>query len=664
MNSTDGSTHTDSSYTLRFLDNRLSAQLMRLELGFKVGSKVTVESLDLSNASPMQDGLFSRFEGKRGSLSPVLRVRSPEAGQPALLQLRVQNGTPGPMRLQRLALVCEVSFGDAAMSAEKLFWIRNGWQSWSFCGVVPASAPTFSMPKREFAYRIKEDADVPREKAPFTSDMLGGVRYGADALFVGAGQQRFFQHVEYQVEGSRLFLSLVVDLDDAPVGPDGALDAAAWELEAGGSLTELAGRWAGRKGVVKKQRPPLMAWCSWYQRGPKISFDYVSKIIDILKSRPELSTVKLVQVDDGYQNRVGDWLDPKPAFGSDLRRTADLIRSSGYEAGLWVAPFIAQGHSRLFKEHPDWFLRRDDGFYSAGWNPIWMDSIRALDTSHPGVLEWLDSLFRRLVSYGFTFFKLDYLYPAAIHARRHQLNMGRFEAFRTGLETIRKAVGPECTLLGCGAPLAPSIGLVDAMRVSVDIDVTWENPAWLRLGTGDRETLGLGPATRNSLTRGAFCNPFFRVDPDCLLLREAKSSLTPDERQTALWLASLNGEWVLLGDDLTRWKEAQFAQLKQALGQLAFQAQPLDSLDQPLPQWVMAHRPGETVLAAFNLGAEPQPVSMPQLPGVVPEGPWQAVTAGPVDVTPQWIRFGQVPAHGTQVAVASNSLSSHSKERK
>lgn len=41
-------------------------------------------------------------------------------------------------------------------------------------------------------------------------------------------------------------------------------------------------------------------------------------------------------------------------------------------------------------------------------------------------------------------------------------------AYRSGLQLIRDAVGPEGYLVGCGAPIQPSVGLVDAMWVSPD----------------------------------------------------------------------------------------------------------------------------------------------------------------------------------------------------
>ena len=49
-------------------------------------------------------------------------------------------------------------------------------------------------------------------------------------------------------------------------------------------------------------------------------------------------------------------------------------------------------------------------------------------------------------------------------------------AYREGLEVIRDAAG-DAYLLGCGAPILPSVGLLDAMRVSPDTAPEWEPPS-------------------------------------------------------------------------------------------------------------------------------------------------------------------------------------------
>lgn len=643
--------------SLRLCSNHgLCVELLALELEYRTGNQLALNRLELPSAPGSAQGLAHRFVGTETLVQPILDLLPAAESGLQQLSLSVRSQSPAPAWGQKLSVIGRVVMKDqTALPATGLAWIRNGWQSWSYCGLLPASNPTFPLPSRDFAYRIKEDADISRAQAPYVSDMIGGVRAGEAALFFGAGDQKFFQNVVYAYSDGQLTVRLEIDLDEAPIPLEGLLLAGSWQLEPGHSLTELASRWAERKRVPRKSQDNLLAWCSWYQRGPNISLDYVNRTISVIKSRKELSGITLVQVDDGYQNRVGDWLDPKPSYGGDLLQTAQTIRQAGFQAGLWVAPFIAQQRSRLFQEHPDWFIKRDNDFYNAGWNPFWLDTIRALDTSHPEVLRWLTHLFRTLVSYGFTFFKLDYLYPAAIRCRRHDASVGRFQAFRQGLEAISQAVGPGVTLLGCGAPLAPSIGLVDAMRVSVDIDVRWQNPGWLRLATGDTETTGLGPAVRNSLTRGPFCSPLFRVDPDCLLLRQKGSTLTTEELNTAGWLAAMHGEWVLLGDDLTKWTEVEFQRLQQVLPNISTQATPLDSLDSPMPTWTLANQGNRQVLVGVNLASNADSLNIPLSVPVVPKGPFGALSQATMEVTQQHLSFTAVPAHGTRVAVTSST---------
>ena len=68
--------------------------------------------------------------------------------------------------------------------------------------------------------------------------------------------------------------------------------------------------------------------------------------------------LRYVQIDDGYQPAMGDWLEPGKAFGGDLGGVLREIRKRGFEPAIWVAPFIAEAGSNLFRNHPDWFMCR------------------------------------------------------------------------------------------------------------------------------------------------------------------------------------------------------------------------------------------------------------------------------------------------------------------
>src|SRR6266542_2168923 len=122
----------------------------------------------------------------------------------------------------------------------------------------------------------------------------------------------------------------------------------------------------------------------------------------------------------------------------------------------------------------------------------------------------------------------------------------RAQAYRRGLEAVREAVG-ERFILGCWNPLGASIGLIDGARISPDVAPFWHPPG----GAGDdvapfwHPPGGAGDAAhnrmsapsalnaiRNSITRWWMHGRLWQNDPDCLLVRDSETALTPDEVQT------------------------------------------------------------------------------------------------------------------------------------
>ncbi|MFC4554228.1 glycoside hydrolase family 36 protein [Georgenia faecalis] len=207
-------------------------------------------------------------------------------------------------------------------------------------------------------------------------------------------------------------------------------------------------------------RPALRAaprvWCTWYRYFEAVTADDVR---DDLRAMDRLDLpVDVVQVDDGWTLGLGEELAPNPAFGF-LDRLVDDVHAAGRRVGLWVAPFLVGRDSTLARRHPDWVMG------DAGEN--WGTGLVGVDLTHPDLRAHLHRWLADLVARGVDYLKLDFLYGGALPGRRHE-ESGEVAAYRSGLALVRDAVGPDTYLLGCGAPLLPSIGLVDAMRVSPD----------------------------------------------------------------------------------------------------------------------------------------------------------------------------------------------------
>lgn len=109
----------------------------------------------------------------------------------------------------------------------------------------------------------------------------------------------------------------------------------------------------------KNYKESPAGWCSWYCIGPGITEEKINENIASIKSKiPEL---KYIQIDDGYQPHMGDWLDVGDKFTRNMEDICKDIKAQGFEPAVWVAPFIASGKSKLFKEHPDYFVKDDNG---------------------------------------------------------------------------------------------------------------------------------------------------------------------------------------------------------------------------------------------------------------------------------------------------------------
>ena len=163
--------------------------------------------------------------------------------------------------------------------------------------------------------------------------------------------------------------------------------------------------------------------------------------------------------------------------------------------------------SRIYAEHPEWLL----GGARAGAN--WGQEQAVLDVTHPGAEEYLRMVFGRLRRMGIDYFKLDFLYAGALAGRRADDNATPLTAYRRGIETIREAIGPESYLLGCGAPILPSVGLVDAMRVSPDTGLRYE------ARDGDPSMPSQRAAALTGRARAWQHGRFWANDPDCLIAR-------------------------------------------------------------------------------------------------------------------------------------------------
>ena len=298
-------------------------------------------------------------------------------------------------------------------------YLYSGWQSWSLTAWVETGRRL--RPLRPASLNaMQTDPAYARELRPHGS-WYGAVEMpDGQVLLLGA-----------------LGLDSHVRLDAGQV-LTGWFEAGAGEWFVGcgeedGLFAQYAGLLKERFGAGREQSSPRV-WCSWYSLYTGITEARLFKILHDLGDLP----FDVFQVDDGWQISVGDW-EPNTKFPLGMDGLAARIQATGRKAGLWLAPLLVVPSARLYREHPDWLLRDARGrLVSAGFN--WGEQLYALDTSHPGALDWLRALMKRVRGWGYDYVKLDFLYAGALPGQRH-IHPPRESAYRNGLAVLREALG-------------------------------------------------------------------------------------------------------------------------------------------------------------------------------------------------------------------------------
>jgi alpha-galactosidase len=107
--------------------------------------------------------------------------------------------------------------------------------------------------------------------------------------------------------------------------------------------------------------------------------------------------------------------------------------------------------------------------------------------------------------------------------------MPREAAYRQGLKRMREAMGSDAFFLTCGAPILPSLGLCDALRVGPDVSGKWEDPRDATL-LYNPTTPGTRNAIRTTVNR-LWLQPLVIPDPDVAYFAERENFLTVEQKQ-------------------------------------------------------------------------------------------------------------------------------------
>lgn len=432
-----------------------------------------------------------------------------------------------------------------AMEAdEKLF--MNGYQTWTCCPELPKwgiqrglkRVPGFL--KRQFSldrYGDYHFVDYPEKR---------GESHGFSYCYFRRGDVwRLIASLD-EAPGYTIFryssssATLHITRDCAGVHHDGG-DAPALDLFfAQGSEEAVFDAWFAALGIQPRTREKLWGYSSWYNRYQAITAPAIRQ--DLSGCAGSMPRGSLFQIDDGWEPKIGDWLEPDgEKFPDGMKPLAEEIHARGYRAGLWLAPFVCEQDSALFREHPDWLLRHNGQPWKCGCN--W-SGFYSLDIDNPQVLRYLETVFRRVLDeWGFDLVKLDFLYGAAPFGNGRESRAGRMQR---AMRLLRSWCG-EKKILGCGVPVMPAFGLVDYCRIGCDVGLDWNDKPHMRLL--HRERVSTKQSIENTVFRRQLNGRAYGSDPDVFFLREENCRLTGVQKER---LATVNAllSGILLTSDI------------------------------------------------------------------------------------------------------------------
>jgi hypothetical protein len=304
---------------------------------------------------------------------------------------------------------------------------------------------------------------------------------------------------------------------DSCLIPQGGERTSQWVfIKLGTDPNKLIADYADRVGVYHGIKKPTKdapsVFCTWYFHGYYYNEEYFHQDLAALKEDHLPFDVFLI--DECWSlHKWGDF-QAIESWPSGMKDAADRIRSLGYKPGIWSCPYLIDFKSVLAEKHPEWLLKDEKGDrITFNMNKIdhWI-----LDLTYPGVCDFLEETYRKLAhDWGYEYFKFDFMRSVFLDKGQkfYDQTATRLEAYRMGLEAIRRGTGPDAYLAVCGGHYGGSLGIANSQRSGSDVVSIWRS----------KEI----PKFRQNILR-TWMSRLWHVDPDAMMVRVRKEPFHPD----------------------------------------------------------------------------------------------------------------------------------------
>ncbi|MDR0557988.1 MAG: alpha-galactosidase [Treponema sp.] len=385
----------------------------------------------------------------------------------------------------------------------------------------------------------------------------------------------------------------------------------------------------GGAGGNVRGKNPIGGYESWYNHYTNISEKLILEDLEALSATSNL--IKRVfldkgkpvvfQIDDGWEQRVGQWDIDEKKFPRGLRFLAEKIERQGLIPGLWIAPFIVTRKSKIFSEKYEWVLKDEKGKpVVAGFNNLWDGRYYCLDLSRDDTLAYIQGLIDRVIDWGFRYIKVDFLYAGFLSGDFAQ-GGSPYEHYERACALLTKhassgaidATKPQVAYLGCGLPLGASFRHFPLSRIGADTRGEWDWKMAKLLRHVGRPSAYIN--LLDTIGRSFFDGVIYRNDPDVMFMRARNCKLTENEKELIALVNFLLAGQIMISDDPLHLEPAdmrlaeRMAALYAALADDEYGAVRLDR-----DVFRLVSRSGKTT-GVVNLSNRPYPEREPRMNG-------------------------------------------------
>ncbi|OGM61883.1 hypothetical protein A2961_03800 [Candidatus Woesebacteria bacterium RIFCSPLOWO2_01_FULL_39_21] len=494
---------------------------------------------------------FVNFNEKPTAINFSLSEQNPEENI-RILQLKITNKSDKDITINSL-LIQEYVISDFNIKEV----LENGWQQCSFSGYRKGIKPTKR--KRLFLVRDQNPFSFKKEFGYLEGSMVNEwytqLVGNNKSIAIGAiTTKNQFTQIYLRQEGKDIRVRITCQLDGVILRPGRKISSEKIVIITGPkkeSLETFAQLLKNENKIKNLAKPIKGLCCAYYAQGNKVDERYILDQLETIDRLPGKINLNFIQIDAGCCV-WGDWLDTQKQFPSGMGFIVKEIKKRGIKAGIWIAPFVASPKSKLFNEHPDWFLKDDSGKHFEGRFTSPIDflqflSFRALDPTHPKVQERLIKVIKQFVEWGFELIKTDFTYSVCFSTNYHK-KMTRAQALRKGFEVIRKAAGKKALIQNGITPLSPLVGILNFCRVGLDTVNPFVYP--LPIFRNLVNNYMLSENLRNCITRQFLSGKIWLNDADCLVYK-LNSGINEKLIKKHEKFSKNNNGTVWLGDNLS-----------------------------------------------------------------------------------------------------------------